>query len=347
MYKRFIRDPLTVRIFVKIVLASAAAFIFFSCSEDSTEPSNSVPELTTAEVIDITGTTAKCGGVITSSGGASVTARGVCWSVEELPSLEDSTTNDGTGAGSFTSEITGLTAETDYYIRAYAVNSAGTGYGDTKEFSTTVFGTVTDIDGNIYETRKIGNQWWMTENLKVTHYLNGDSIAEVEDGAVWDGLAGGACCNYDNNASYIVTYGKLYNWFAVNDSRGLAPEGWHVASDAEWQELEIFMGMDPSEAADTGYRGTDEGGKLKEAGIENWASPNTGATNESGFTALPGGYRGLGGDYSSIHNSALLWVTTSITETFAWSRMLSSSDGYITRTGRDKNSGFSVRCVKD
>lgn len=347
MYKHFIRDQLIDRIFVKTVLLSAAASILFSCSEDSTEPSNSVPELTTAEVTDITGTTAKCGGLITSSGGASVTARGVCWSVDELPSLEDSTTNDGTGAGSFTSEITGLTAETQYYIRAYAVNSAGTGYGDTKEFSTTVFGTVTDIDGNIYETRRIGNQWWMTENLKVTHYLNGDSIAEVEDGAEWDGLAGGACCNYGNNESHVVTYGKLYNWFAVNDSRGLAPEGWHVASDAEWQELEIFIGMDPSEAGDTGYRGTDEGGKLKEAGIENWATPNTGATNESGFTALPGGYRGLSGDYLSIYNSALFWVTTSINENIAWSRALSSSDGYVMRTGRDKNSGFSVRCVKD
>ncbi|MCK4448089.1 MAG: fibrobacter succinogenes major paralogous domain-containing protein, partial [Candidatus Marinimicrobia bacterium] len=131
-------------------------------------------------------------------------------------------------------------------------------------------GTVTDIDGNTYQTVKIGDQWWMAENLKVTHYRNGDPIPNVTDNTDWSNLTTGAYCNYDNNASYVTTYGRLYNWYTVNDSRYIAPSGWHVPTDEELKELEMYLGMSQSQADYTGYRGTDEGGKLKETGTTHW-----------------------------------------------------------------------------
>lgn len=133
--------------------------------------------------------------------------------------------------------------------------------------------TVTDIDGNVYKTVTIGNQAWMAENLKVMRYRNGDAIPNVTGGTDWSNLSTGAYCSYDNDDNNIDTYGLLYNWYAVDDSRNLAPEGWHVPTDEEWKELEMYLGMSQSEADDTGYRGTDEGGKLKEVGTTHWQSP--------------------------------------------------------------------------
>ena len=334
-------------LYAGMAIIFVSVLIFFGCSEDSTTPSNSIPELTTADVSEIMGTTAQCGGTITSNGGAAVTARGVCWSTTEAPSVSDSITSDGTGIGNFTSEITGLIAETDYYIRAYATNSAGTGYGDTKEFTTTKVGTVTDIDGNIYQTIKIGNKWWMAENLRVVCYRNGDSIPNVTDNTEWTDLTNGAYCNYDNDSFIAATYGRLYNWYAVDDSRGIAPGGWHVPTDEEWKELERYLGMSESEVNNTGYRGTDEGGKLKETGVVHWEIPNSGATNESGFTALPGGSRVGSGSYLSKGNSSTFWSSMEINDSIAWSRSLGYYDSEIYRTGSIKYSGFSVRCIRD
>lgn len=155
----------------------------------------------------------------------------------------------------------------------------------------TVCRTVTDIDGNAYHTVKIGDQWWMAENLKVTHYRNGDTIPNVTVDRQWTGLNSGAYCYFDNNPSYGSTYGYLYNWFAVDDPRSLVPEGWQVPSDEECKQLEIHLGMSQSEVDETGWRVTGESGKLNESGPTYWDLPNTGATNESGFSALPGGYR--------------------------------------------------------
>ncbi|MCD6379748.1 fibrobacter succinogenes major paralogous domain-containing protein [bacterium] len=333
--------------FLGTVILFVAVFVFFGCSEDSTTPSNSVPELTTAEVTEISGTTAQCGGTITSNGGAAVTARGVCWSTTETPTVSDSITRDSTGTGSFTSEITGLADETDYYVRAYATNSEGTGYGSVKEFTTTRFGTVIDGEGNTYQTINIGDQWWMAENLRVHCYRNGDSIPNVTDNTEWKDLTTGACCNYGNDELKVATYGRLYNWYAIGDSRGIAPVGWHVPSDEEWQELETFLGMSQSDAEDSGYRGTDEGGKLKESGTNHWYSPNTGATNESGFAALPGGSRDGDGSYAGMGYSALFWPSDEINASIVWSRRLGYYDSDIYRTGSMKHLGFSVRCVRD
>ncbi len=210
-------------------------------------------------------------------------------------------------------------------------------------------GTVTDIDDNTYQTVKIGNQWWMAENLKVTHYRNGEAITRINNNTVWSAMTEGAYCFYDNDDNNGDTYGVLYNWYAVNDNRNIAPEGWHVPTDEEWKELEMYLGMSESDANATGWRGTDEGSKLKEIGTTHWNSPNTGATNESGFSALPGGSRGWDGPYNFIGFQAYLWSSSDLNTTEAVGRTLDydSSGIYVSPDGYGKEDGFSVRCIKD
>ena len=262
--------------------------------------------------------------------------------------MADNKTTDGAGAGSFASSITGLNANTDYYVRAYASNSAGTGYGDTVSFTTThETSTVSDIDGNIYQTVKIGNQWWMAENLKATHYRNGEAVPNVTEVITWYNLTGGAYCEYNNDLNNVATYGRLYNWYAVNDSRIIAPAGWHVPSDTEWKQLEMYLGMSQAEADATGYRGTDEGGKLKESGTTHWQSPNTGATNQSGFSGLPGGYRYFDGGYAGVGYYASFWSSAESNGGFAWVRDLNCPSSGIHRYDDFKKGGNSIRCVRD
>ncbi|MCF7815049.1 MAG: fibrobacter succinogenes major paralogous domain-containing protein, partial [Candidatus Cloacimonetes bacterium] len=151
--------------------------------------------------------------------------------------------------------------------------------------------TVTDIDGNVYQTLVLGDQEWMAENLKVTHYRNGDPIPNVTTNSTWAGLSTNAYCYYDNDPANGDTYGALYNWYAVDDARGLAPEGWHVPTDAEIMELEMYLGMSQQQANSTGYRGTNEGSKLA-GGYDLWqngALRNDPEFGSSGFSFLPGG----------------------------------------------------------
>jgi len=207
--------------------------------------------------------------------------------------------------------------------------------------------SMTDQDGNVYKTVKIGNQWWMAENLKVTHYRNGDPITNVTDDTVWANLSEGAYCAYENNESYADTFGYLYNWYAVNDNRNIAPQGWHVSTDYNWQELEIYLGMDQSEANSDRDRGTDEGGKLKETGTIHWNSPNTGATNESGFTALPAGERHPRGSFYQQYKIAFFWTATDKLVGHAYNRYMTHDESYITRGAYPKELGFSIRLVRD
>ncbi|MCX6832719.1 MAG: fibrobacter succinogenes major paralogous domain-containing protein [candidate division Zixibacteria bacterium] len=197
-------------------------------------------------------------------------------------------------------------------------------------------GTVTDYDGNVYQTIKIGGQWWMAENLKVTHYRNGDPIPNVTDGGIWFGLTTGAYCNYTNDVGYVATYGRLYNWWAAADSRNIAPAGWHVPSDAEWQTLVDYLGG--SAVA---------GGKLKEVGTTHWYPPNTGATNESGFSALAAGLRDAYGAFTGMGWDAFFWSSTERESYMAWSRHLDYQGSQVDRPSNPEKSGFSVRCVRD
>jgi uncharacterized protein (TIGR02145 family) len=212
-----------------------------------------------------------------------------------------------------------------------------------KSFET---GSVSDIDGNIYKTIKIGEQWWTAENLKVTHYRNGDPIPNVIDSTLWSGLTTGAYCAFNNEESNADTYGFLYNWYAVDDSRGLTPEGWHVPNDDEWKELEIYLGISPTELDYIGSRGFKEGGKLKEAGFIHWQQPNFGATNESGFTALPGGGRYFM-YFSFLGSCTNFWSSTEYLNEEAWYRVLSSESATLGRNYYTKYFGFSVRLVRD
>ncbi len=208
-------------------------------------------------------------------------------------------------------------------------------------------GTVRDIDNNIYQTVKIGDQWWMAENLKVTRYRNGDVIPHVTDNSTWQGLSTGAFCSSDNADSNIATYGLLYNWYAVGDSRNIAPAGWHIPTDNEWKELEMHLGMSQSQADASGWRGTFEGGKLKETETLHWSSPNYGASNETGFTALPGGHRFFTGGYNLVGTHGDWWSATEIDNNNAWNRELYYQYAKVLRYSGNKTGGVSIRCVKD
>ncbi len=188
----------------------------------------------------------------------------------------------------------------------------------------------------------------MAENLKVTRYRNGEIIPNVTDNTHWTNLSSGARCVYNNDDGNIATYGLLYNWYTVNDSRNIAPAGWHVPTDSEWKELEMYLGMSQSDADNTGWRGTNEGEKIKETGTTHWKIPNANATNESGFTALPGSYRSGGkGNFGSIGDIGIWWSSTE-SSPGAWFRGLNSSYSGIDRRQADWNQhGFSVRCIRD
>jgi len=203
--------------------------------------------------------------------------------------------------------------------------------------------TVTDIDGNVYQTVTIGTQVWMAENLKVTRYRNNDAIPEITSSSTWSSLTTGAYCEYNNNESNVATYGRLYNWYAVNDSRNIAPEGWHVPTDAEWKQLEMYLGLSQAQADAMNWRGTTEGGKLKEAEFTHWSSPNTGATNAWGFTALPGGLRVDDGSYIHMGDYTSFWSASAA----AYSRDLIYNSAQVSRSWHAKPHGFSVRCVKN
>ncbi|MBN2412461.1 fibrobacter succinogenes major paralogous domain-containing protein [candidate division KSB1 bacterium] len=208
-------------------------------------------------------------------------------------------------------------------------------------------GTLTDIDGNVYKTVRIGEQWWTAENLKVTHYRNGDAIPKVTDSTEWINLTTGAFCYYDNDSNKAAVYGALYNWYVINDSRNIVPVGWNVPRDEDWKQLEIFLGMSPIVADSTGWRGTNEGGKMKETGTTHWNSLNEGATNESGFTALPAGYLNSNNHvFNDMGNSTLFWSATEVQDVRAWFRLLGYYNAYINRSHSHKRHGLSVRLVK-
>jgi uncharacterized protein (TIGR02145 family) len=294
------------------------------------------PAIYTTNALNIAETTASSGGNVTSDGGEVVIARGVCWSTTENPTITDSKTTDGTGIGSFSSDIAGLTANTTYYVRAYATNSVGTAYGNQVSFKTATAsgsGIVTDIDGNVYHTVTIGTQVWMVENLKTTKYNDGTSIPNITDNEAWAGLTTHGYCWYNNDAVYKNTYGALYNWYSVNTGK-LAPTGWHVPSDAEWIILANYLdGV------------TIAGSKLKEMGTLHWHTPNTDATNGSGFTALPGGDRSMA--FAGMGDVGHWWSRTYYDETHAWYIGLDYRFAILERLRYPKQMGFSVRCLRD
>ena len=283
-----------------------------------------LPTVTTAEITEITNTSATSGGNVTSNSNGTVTARGMCWNATGNPTLKNNIgiTTNGSGTGGFSSQIIGLTENTTYFLTAYATNEKGSAYGQIKSFLTRN-DFIDPRDGQIYETVVIGSQSWFAENL---NYNTADS---------W--------C-YDNNVNNCNIYGRLYTWDAAVTA---CPDGWHLPSDEEWKILEgntdTQYGVGDPEWNGTGYRGYDDGKRLKTS--TDW-SQNTG-TNAVGFSALPGGYLSSGGGFSTFGLEGYWWSATANGSSDAWYRELTYGNDKAYRYYRNKASGFSVRCVKD
>lgn len=292
-----------------------------------------LPAVTTA-IPSATGTvTGAGGGNVTAEGGSPVTARGVCYGTSPNPTISNSRTTDGGGTGSFTSEMSGLSPNTTYHVRAYATNTVGTGYGADITFTTDPV-TVRDNDDNSYSVLRIGNQLWMGENLRTTTLNDDVAIDNVAGGTAWGGSTTPAYCWYNNTAGNGITYGALYNWHAVNSGK-LCPSGWHVPTDDEWYTLVNYLGGE-----------SPSGGKLKEEGTTHWQAPNTGATDEEDFTALPGGWRrGDNGVFESLGVYGYWWTSSELTN--PWYRRIWYNDDKTYRGYIEPDYGMSVRCIKN
>jgi len=260
--------------------------------------------------------------------------------------------------GSFVSTLTGLTSNAQYHVRAYANNSVGTAYGNEVTFTTLpLLGqpcpgapTVTDIDGNIYNTVKIGNQCWTQSNLKVSRYRNEDTIPTGLSDAQWGSTTSGSYSIYGNIPGNDSTYGKLYNHFSVMDSRGLCPTGWHIPTDSEWNLMVKYLDPNADTLCPNCTQTYTVGGILKSLATQptpgGWNFPNSGATNSSGFTAEPGGLRSANGPFFNLGIDGFWW-SSSPSGSYAWFRLLAWHNSAIYRNYYTQEHGFAVRCLRD
>ena len=340
---------------------------------------NFPPTITTDSILNFTGTTTYVNATIVDQGTTGIIASGVCWSsTNPYPSLGNNHTSDGSGIGSFTSFIPNLTPNTTYYIRAYATNSIGTSYGAPLSFTTpTNCGTVTDWDGNVYQTTYIGNQCWMKENLKTTHYSNGVVIPQ---GTYYNNIStsGGLYILYfvyndvdsnKNNFGYLYPWGAIMNGAGSSTNnpsgvQGICPTGWHLPSHAEWCQLENYLepGIDGT-CSTSGYRGSMVKKLAKPQYWNNYPSnlhapgywrTDTSNFNTSGFSAIPGGYiynyyNGSSYRASSayMNETAYFWSCTSTGSYSAFCRTFSYNNPGINSTSEYRNYAMSVRCLKN
>jgi uncharacterized protein (TIGR02145 family) len=306
-------------------------------NEISFKTGYSLPTVITSAITSISQTTSISGGNVTFDGGITLLARGVCWSTNANPTITDSKTIESPSTGIYTSILTGLAANTVYHYKAYVTNSVGTSYGDELTFKT-FKGTLTDVEGNVYNTITIGTQEWMAENLKTTKYNDGTTpIPNLITNVDWYSTTTGAYCNYNNSAGNSTVYGKLYNWYAITDNRKLCPTGWHIPSLDEWSTLIDYLG------------GTDVATKkLMEGGNSHWTGIS--GTNESGFTALPGGFREHTAYFLGVGVYGKWWSSTDYNPTlsnyhffiYSYTNFIFSELNFLVAA-----SGASVRCLKD
>lgn len=301
-----------------------------------------LPEVVTEEVTNITINAATCGGEVLHEGSSAVTERGLVWSTSENPTIDDNEgiTYNGEGAGSWLSELAGLNPQTNYFVRAFAKNHVGTAYAEQEFFITTQQGTFTcgdplldTRDGQSYETVQICNQCWMAENLNIGNRIDGNSN-QTNNGTIEK------YC-YSNSERNCSIYGGLYQWnemmgYSTTGVRGICPDGWHLPTDSEWTALTTYLGGE-----------SGAGGKMKETGTAHWISPNTGATNSSGFTALPGGSRFTDGSFYDVGIYGYWWSSRQDDSSYAWYRYLCYNNASVLRLSYFKSFGFSVRCLKD
>lgn len=290
-----------------------------------------LPVVDTRIPYSVSQTSAACSAFIFKEGNASLVAGGICWNVHPNPTTENSkTTVDLANATApvFLSDITGLNPNTKYYLRAYVTTPYGTTYGNEVAF-TTYLGVVTDYDGNTYNTVKIGTQEWMVENLKVQHYRNGAPIQLVSDSLPWISAPGGAYCYYNNKQKNADAFGYLYNWYAVNDSRNLAPAGWHVPTKADWEKFHKAIGFEAR----------------KIMGATHWQYGAPANCNETSFTGLPAGIRDETGHYAHMGINTRFWSGTASSANTAYSYLLIQNNSIM--NSNSAAAGLSIRCVKD
>ena len=318
------------------------------------------PSITTLTISGIAVNQANSGGTISSDGGSPVLQRGVAYGQNPLPDLSQSYTMDGSGSGSFSSQLTNLAANTLYYARAYATNAVGTSFGQALSFTTSTLPpppacqanacpstpTITDYDGQVYGTVQIGNQCWMASNLRAVSYRNGDAILP------WSNQSNvGYQAVYDDSAANAPIYGRLYNSYAVLDSRGLCPTGWHIPSSAEFDVLAKFVdaSADSGSLIFNGPVSATAGGALKSTLL--WSSPNVGATNSTCFGAIAAGYRGNAGiSYYNQGIGGYFWTSTQAFPGLFGSlldRRLWNFTSELVVAPNAPDLGFSVRCLRD
>ena len=226
--------------------------LFSSCN-----PVDEIPLVTTGAISNVTSSSATCEGSIIYKGSDYIIATGLCWSTRPTPTVKNDTSLNGSGTGKFSGSIINLSAGQTYYVRAYATTVNGSYYGNALQITTNAdnslpypvlnpnltYGSMTDVEGNVYYTISIGTQTWMAENLRVTKYRNAEALPNETDNTKWKALTTGAFCNYNNSteANSIAKFGRLYNFYALTDERNLAPAGWHIATEAEWKTLETYI----------------------------------------------------------------------------------------------------------
>jgi uncharacterized protein (TIGR02145 family) len=344
-------------------------------SQLPTQTSLCLPTITTSSPSSVGVDTVVIGGDVSNDGGSSIVLRGICYSTSPNPNMGNERTENGSGIGSYNSVLRGLISSTTYFARSYAKNSSGVVvYGNEVSFTTSASlpgfrcpgtPTVTDIDGNIYNTVQIGTQCWTQSNLKTSRYRNGDNILAYGSQHTWAFTNSGAYSIYNHDWGNDLIYGKLYNNYAVMDSRSLCPTGWHVPSDAEWNLLVKYLDPNADTFCVNCLQSSIAGGALKSIATQpsqgGWTSPNTGATNSSGFTALPGGRRlgspnspflGFGHTgFDGIANNCRWWSSSpSVPGSVpcSWARTLDYASGEFGRNnGFSCADGFSIRCLKD
>jgi uncharacterized protein (TIGR02145 family) len=318
--------------FLNIFYFGFVLLISSSCSDKE-----QVPAVSTFSVF-MSPTLVTSGCQVKSDGSSPVTALGVCWSTQPNPTIQDQFTKSTPGAiKSSLDTLKDFAINTTYYVKAYATNSAGTGYGEQVEATLYLNhpeADVTDVDGNTYNTIRIGTQIWMKENLKTTHYRNGDPIPNISDDFEWSRQTSGAYCDYKNDPSISNTYGRLYNSYVMTDTRKIAPTGWRVPGQSDWLTLMDFLGDHCHD-------------HMQEAGSEHWKSANTTADNASGFTALPSGQRDAFSSFKALGYQAIWWNLVTRGRVVAMGADNKNNCGSFGDGGGVEISGYSIRCIKE
>jgi uncharacterized protein (TIGR02145 family) len=293
-------------------------------------PKTQPPTILLQKINFISGNSAIVQGDLTNDGGSPIIEKGFCWSLNPNPTILDKRTSDGATKGVHKSMLNNLLPSSLYYVRAYAKNASGISYSEQLNFRTLSELQISDVEGNIYNTVQIGGQLWMKENLKTTSFNDGTQIP------IWTTYYGTGYNYYANNPANGSKYGLIYKYYTMKDPKGVCPVDWHVPSEAEWKVMINFLGG-PNVAGD----------KLKESGQANWVAPTSAATNESGFTALPGGSKDCSMSFVNIGTIATFWSSDNVVGGSVKGISLSSQSSTVTYGfGFDCNASY-IRCIKD